>query len=520
MAQPWWRDAVIYEVYPRSFADSNDDGVGDLAGITSRLPYLTELGVDAIWLTPFYTSPQADHGYDVADYRDVDPLFGTLHDFDALVAAAHERDIKVIVDIVPNHTSSEHPWFRRALEAGPGSEARQRYIFRPGKGGNGELPPNNWESMFGGSAWTRVPDGEWYLHLFAPEQPDLDWRQCEVNAEFDATLRFWLDHGADGFRVDVAMGMFKDDDLPELEGPYLDGPQHARQLAGHPHWHRPEVHDVYRRWRSILESYPGDRMGVTEAWSPEPEVQARYVAADQMHQTFNFLLVTADWSAEEFRSAIAGCWDATTAVGAAPTWVLSSHDAERHVTRYGDGELGRARARAGLLLMLALPGSAYLYQGEELGLSQVGVPDEARQDPMYFRPGDDKGRDGCRVPLPWSGDAPPYGFSGTDVAPWLPQPADWAGQTVERQESDGASMLAFYREALRLRREHVSDRAEELTWLAGDADVLAFERDGLRCVVNFGDRPTELPAHREVLFTSDPLSGAKLPGNAAAWLLA
>ncbi|MQA81326.1 MAG: alpha-amylase [Streptosporangiales bacterium] len=519
VANPWWRDAVIYEVYPRSFADANGDGVGDLAGIRARIPYLADLGVDAVWLTPFYTSPQADHGYDVADYRDVDPLFGTLADFDDLVADAHAMGIRVIVDIVPNHTSAEHPWFRKALADGPGSPARERYLFRPGGGRNGGQPPNNWQSVFGGPAWTRVPDGEWYLHLFAPEQPDLNWRHREVGAEFEATLRFWLDHGADGFRVDVAMGMYKDEALPSLTREFTTGPRNQRQRDGHPHWHRPEVHDVYRDWRRILDSYPGDRMGVTEAWAPDPDVLARYVRADQLQQTFNFALQLAPWSAAAFREVIGETSRACAAVGAAPTWVLSSHDAVRHVTRYGDGAIGLARGLAGLLLVLALPGSTYLYQGEELGLSQVDVPDDARQDPMYFRPGSDKGRDGCRVPLPWSGASAPYGFSTDGVAPWLPQPAGWAGRTAADQEADPASVLAFYRTALRVRREHVHGRNERFDWLDLPRGVLGFDRDGLRCVVNFGSRAVRLPAHREVLLTSGPLADGRLPGNTAAWLL-
>lgn len=516
MAHPWWRDAVIYEVYPRSFADANGDGVGDLAGITGRVPYLADLGVDAIWLTPFYTSPQADHGYDVADYRNVDPLFGALADFDALVEAAHGQDIHVIIDIVPNHTSSEHPWFREALAAAPGSAARDRYIFRPGAGPGGAEPPNNWQSRFGGPAWTRVPDGEWYLHLFAPEQPDLNWREPAVAAEFEKTLKFWLDRGADGFRIDVAMGMFKDEALPSLAG------THSAQShgAGHPYWNRPEVHTVYRRWRTILESYPGDRMGVTEAWADDPATLAGYVAADQMHQSFNFALLLAPWSAAAFREVIVETEAAFSAVGAMPTWVLSSHDAVRHVTRYGGGEVGLARARAALLLILALPGSAYLYQGEELGLEQVDVPDEARQDPTYFRPGQDKGRDGCRVPIPWSGTEAPYGFGPDGSTPWLPQPDGWGPYTVAAEQDDPHSTLAFYRTALRVRHEHVHAALERIEWLDAGPDVLAFARGDLRCVVNFGSTPAPLPEHREVLLASAPVEDGVLSGNAAAWLRA
>ena len=409
----WWRHAVTYQIYVRSFADSNGDGVGDLPGITARLPHLRDLGVDALWITPFYTSPQHDHGYDVADYTDVDPLFGTLGDADAMIATAHDLDIRVIVDLVPNHTSDEHVWFRAALAAGPGSPERARYLFREGRGESGELPPNNWESVFGGPAWTRVEDGEWYLHLFDTTQPDLDWRNPEVADMFDDVLRFWLDRGVDGFRVDVAHGLYKEESLRDqvveadeapVSGASMEHSMVERVLRDEPMWDQPEVHEVYRRWRKILDDYPGERMAVAEAWTQTPESMAAFIRSDELHQTFNFHWLTAPWSAEAFAEVVSQTLDAVGLVEGSPTWVLSNHDVVRHVTRYGGGEVGLARAKAATLTMLALPGSAYLYQGEELGLEQVDVAPEHRQDPSWFRTGE-PGRDGCRVPVPWGGVA-------------------------------------------------------------------------------------------------------------------
>ncbi|HEY9523973.1 MAG TPA: alpha-amylase family glycosyl hydrolase, partial [Thermopolyspora sp.] len=379
----WWRDAVIYQVYVRSFADADGDGIGDLLGVRSRLGYLSELGVDAIWLTPFYTSPMADFGYDVADYRDVDPIFGTLPDAEELIADAHAYGLRVIFDIVPNHTSDRHPWFEAALRAGPGSPERARYIFRDGKGVSGELPPNDWESVFGGSAWTRVPDGQWYLHLFAAEQPDLDWEHPEVHAEFEAILRFWLDRGVDGFRIDVAHGMVKARGLPDI-----GHPGQARMLGAEvlPYFDQDGVHEIHRAWRRLLDSYDGERIGVAEAWAPDNERLSNYIRADEMHQAFNFHYLKSPWDAAALRSVIDRSLHTAGTVGAPPTWVLSNHDVRRHVTRYGDGELGLRRARAAALLTLALPGSAYLYQGEELGLPEVlDLPEDVCQDPQRLR---------------------------------------------------------------------------------------------------------------------------------------
>ncbi|MFB4290555.1 glycoside hydrolase family 13 protein [Nonomuraea sp. ATR24] len=489
----WWRDAVVYQVYPRSFADANGDGVGDLEGVRLRLGYLKRLGVDAIWLSPFYTSPMADGGYDVADYRDVDPMFGTLADFDALIGDAHELGLRVVVDLVPNHSSDRHPWFRAGL--------RDRYIFRDA--------PNDWESIFGGPAWTQVDDGQWYLHLFAPEQPDLNWENPEVRAEFRDILRFWLDRGVDGFRVDVAHGMIKAEGLPDV------GPKEGRQaeMLGDervPYFDQDGVHDIYREWRPILDSYPGGRMAVAEAWVSSPERLARYIGPDELHQAFNFEFMMADFHAKSFRTVIEKSLAEAELVGAPTTWVLSNHDKPRHVTRHG----GLARARAATLLMLALPGSAYLYNGEELGLPEVlDLPDELRQDPAFRRTGES--RDGCRVPLPWTA-GPGCGWRD----PWLPIPAEWTALSAEAQEDDPASTLNLYRAALRLRREHPALGGGTLTWLDSPRDVLAIRREpGLTVVLNTGEEPVDPGLGGRVLLASGPLpAGGAIPPDTAVWL--
>lgn len=526
-APEWWRHAVIYQVYPRSFADSDGDGIGDLPGITSRLPYLRDLGVDALWISPFYTSPQKDHGYDVADYRDIDPLFGTLEDADRLVATAHELGLKLIVDLVPNHTSDAHVWFQAALAAGPGSAERARYLFREGRGKDGSQPPNNWSSVFGGPAWTRVEDGQWYLHLFDSTQPDLDWRNPEVGDMFEDVLRFWLDRGVDGFRVDVAHGLVKEESLRDQVVDEGDTPASGeinpeavssmveRTMRDEPMWDQPEVHEVYRRWRTVLDSYDGDRMMVAEAWTQSAESMARFVRPDEMHQSFNFSWLLAPWSAEEFASVVTGTLEALSGVGASPTWVLSNHDVVRHVTRYGGGAVGLARARAATLAMLALPGSSYLYEGEELGLEQVDVEPEHRQDPSWFRTGE-VGRDGCRVPVPWSGDAAPYGFGPGDAQPWLPQPDDWAPLTVAAQQADPDSTLAFYQKALAARRAFAETAGDEVELLDLGRDVLAFRRGPLTVVVNCGETPVTRPAG-DVVASSGPVSDL-LPVDTAVWL--
>ncbi|MGC5306351.1 glycoside hydrolase family 13 protein [Micromonospora zamorensis] len=527
----WWRSAVVYQVYVRSFADSDGDGVGDLLGIRQRLPYLRDLGVDALWLTPFYTSPMIDGGYDVADYRDVDPMFGTLADFDAMITDAHALDLRIIVDLVPNHTSSAHRWFTAALAAGPGSPERARYLFADGQGPHGELPPNDWESIFGGAAWTRIADGQWYLHLFDPAQPDLNWRHPEVRAEFEDVLRFWLDRGVDGFRVDVAHGMIKADGLPDVGFSTITTGQRQVELLGKgrlPYFDQDEVHEIYRAWRPILDSYPGGRMAVAEAWAETPQRLARYVGPDELHQAFSFDFLDATWTADSFRKVIDTALTESTVVGAPTTWVLSNHDKQRHVTRYGDGVEGLRRARAASLLMLALPGSAYLYQGEELGLPEVlDLPDELRQDPAFLRTGES--RDGCRVPLPWSGDLAPYGFgpAGSEAS-WLPTPATWRALSVDAQSGVPGSTLELYRAALRIRRDHpaLAVDAGGVTWLESGPDVLAFSRTAgetvLTCVVNLSGAPVLIDGYGQPLVASDTLteqgSGHLLPVDAAAWL--
>ena len=545
-AAPWWRDAVIYQVYIRSFADGNGDGIGDISGLRARLSYLRDLGIDAIWINPWYRSPMFDAGYDVADYRDIDSTFGTLAQADELIRACHRQGIRVIVDLVPNHTSAHHPWFRAALSAPPGSSERARYWFRPGRGVDGGSPPNDWRSRFGGGAWTRVPNpdstaGEWYLHLFAPEQPDLNWDNPEVVAEFESIVRFWLDRGVDGFRVDVAHGLAKHPELPDLGERAVqeerDGPV---DTTDHPHWDRDEVQEVYRNWRRVSDSYAGERTFVAEAWVTGADRLARYVGADGLHTAFNFDFLMCPWDAAELRRVIDLTLTSLTAVGAPATWVLSNHDVTRHVTRYGrsdtggfarelapcggmpvDLELGTRRARAAALLSLALPGGVYIYQGEELGLWEVeDVAEAMLQDPKFARTG--RTRDGCRVPLAWAGDEPPFGFSldGTRAEPWLPQPAAWAALTAERQSGDPDSMLELYRSAISIRRAHPALGDGAIAWdEAALPDVLTFTRKpDFRCVVNLSRRAVELPGEGEVLLASGPIDGALLPPDTAAWI--
>jgi len=526
----WWRDAVFYQVYVRSFADSDGDGIGDLPGITARLEHLSTLGVDGLWITPFYTSPQHDHGYDVADYTDVDPRFGTLADADELIAKAHGLGLKVVFDIVPNHTSNEHAWFQDALAAAPGSPERDRYLFRTGQGPAGAEPPNNWDSVFGGSAWEQIAGtDQWYLHLFDRTQPDLNWRNPVVPAMFEDVLRFWLDRGVDGFRVDVAHSLYKESVLRDQVKDDEDAGEHAASAVSgeggmvdwkqkdEPMWDQPEVHDVYRAWRRILDSYEPARMSVAEAWTQSAESTAAYVRPDELHQAFNFAWLLAPWSAPAFREVVTSTLDAIEHVSGSPTWVLSNHDVTRHVTRYGGGDVGLARARAATLAMLALPGSSYLYQGEELGLPQVDVAPEHRQDPSWFRTGE-PGRDGCRVPMPWGGTEAPYKFGPGTEQPWIPQPADWATLTVAAQAGDPGSMLAFYRAALAARRDLATTAGDDVKVLdLDDDDVFAFSRGPVTVLVNCGAAPVLLP-EGEVVVASGPLAGGSLPPNTAAWL--
>jgi alpha-glucosidase len=535
----WWRTAVFYQIYPRSFADSNGDGTGDLRGIADHMDYIASLGVDALWLSPFLTSPQVDHGYDVADYRAVDPLFGSLADIDALIAAAHSAGIKVTIDLVPNHTSNEHAWFTAAVAAGRGSAEREHYLFRDGRGIDGDEPPNNWRSVFGGPSWTRVtePDGtagQWYYHLFAPEQPDLNWRNPEVLAEFESIFEFWLDRGVDGFRIDVSDALIKDESFPDTP----DGsPVIPKDDAS-------GVHEIYRALRRVMNRYDGDRMAVVETGAPD-DIVALFVRPDEMHLAFSFRFVHAGWNADRLRESIDIAIAAAARVGAPATWVTDNHDTARSVTRYGrdvkisgayvpgamdlagdatvDIAQGRRRARAMSLLLLSLPGAAYIYNGQELGLPNVDdLPESVLQDPIWERSGHtERGRDGCRVPMPWNGQEPPYGFSDAAVT-WLPQPSDWASLTVANQEADSDSMLALYRTALALRHGEPALRGGVVTWLDLGPGVVAFELthpDGRPVVVvaTAGAGGVQLPSG-EVLLASEPVPDGWLGPDAGAWL--
>ena len=511
--QPWWTSAVFYQVYPRSFADGDGDGTGDLIGLRERLPHIAELGVDAIWMSPFYRSPMADGGYDVADPCDVDPMFGTLADFDAMLADAHALGIRVTVDLVPNHFSELHPWFQKLL-ADPDAPERDLFITRPD---TGDGPPNNWISVFGGPAWAQLPDGSWYLHLFAPEQPDLNWSNPAVPDEYDRILRFWLDRGVDGFRIDVSHGMAKPAGLPDMPAELVAELASGAHMpsALDPRWDQDAVHDIHRRFRRVIDSYPGDRMAVGEAWVPDDTRLAMYVRPDELNLTFNFELVEAKWGAEPFRAAIEASRVAMAGVGAPCTWVLGNHDVDRPVRRFGGGTTGVTRARAAALVQLSLPGAVYLYNGDELALDNVDLPDSALQDPTWERSGHlARGRDGERVPLPWSGTQPPFGFSPDGVETWLPMPQSWAGQTVADQVADPASMLHLVQAAVRLRRDFAD---ADFEWLETSADVLAYRRDGVLVVLNTGVSTVPLPPGT-VLLSSGPLAEDGVPTDTAVWV--
>ncbi|MGW9412856.1 glycoside hydrolase family 13 protein [Arthrobacter cupressi] len=539
----WWRSAVIYQIYPRSFRDASGDGVGDLPGITAELHHIAELGADAVWLSPFYASPQRDGGYDVADYCAVDPLFGTLEDFDHLSARARDLGLRVIVDLVPNHCSSEHRLFQAALAAAPGSPEREYFIFRDGRGDSGELPPNNWQSHFGGSAWTRITEaggspGQWYLHLFDSSQPDFNWDNPAVATEFERVLRFWLDRGVAGFRVDVAHALVKAPGLPDwggrADGGSSDGfPSHEAPMFG-----QPALHDVYSRWREVLAEYGDDRILCAEANVDPIERMAAWVAPGQQHQAFNFPFLASPFAAEPLRAVVSRSLAAFDAVGAPTTWVLSNHDVVRHASRLGmadpgqglgdgigpddpqpDTALGRRRARAASLFMLALPGSSYLYQGEELGLpDNTAIPAERRQDPTFHRTGGARvGRDGCRVPLPWRAGEAAHGFSPNGMS-WLPQPRDWDELARDVQAADPASHLSVYRRALELRREFglgTGSLAWAESWCRHGA--LAFVNGTILVMLNLGDEYLELP-DLDILLSSQRRDGRVLAPGEAAWL--
>jgi alpha-glucosidase len=529
----WWRSGVIYQVYPRSFRDSGADGMGDLKGITLGLGKLKELGVDAIWLSPFYRSPQKDAGYDVSDYCDVDPLFGTLADFDQLLQAAHQFGLRVMIDLVPNHTSDKHEWFQRALESAPGSAERAYYHFKDGRGESGELPPNNWISMFGGPAWTRVADGQWYCHLFDSSQPDLNWANPVVEREFEQILRFWLNRGVDGFRVDQPHAMAKAEGLPDH--PYVDeaGAGFIEGREAPPMWFQDEVHEIFRSWRKILEEYPGERAMCGEAYVLPLSLMAQWVRPDEFHQTFNFRFLDAAWELGPVKAAIDESFEAFGAVGAPSTWVLNNHDVVRSVSRFGgdygrttasdgigpgnpqpDNDLGLAKARGAALFMLALPGAAYVYQGEELGLPEhTTLEPDYRQDPTFFRTqGKRVGRDGCRIPLPWIEGGESNGFSAT--TPWLPQPKSYAKLSRASQEADPGSTLSLYKRALAL-RANLQLGAGSFYWINSQG-ALAFSNGMLTVIHNFSDSAMPLPGG-EVLLRSANDSETLAP-NETAWI--
>ncbi len=539
----WWQTAVVYQVYIRSFADGDGDGIGDIKGLAVRLPYLAALGVDAIWINPWYPSPMADAGYDVSDYRDIEPAYGTLDEAQALIAEAHGLGIRVILDIVPNHTSDRHAWFRAALEGDPA--AVERYHFRPGRGAHGDLPPNDWQSVFGGPAWTRVATGprkgQWYLHLFAPGQPDLNWDNGEVRDEFEDILAFWFDRGVDGFRIDVAHGLIKAAGLPDAA--QADTAQTLLQVEGaHPAWDQDGVHEIYRGWRRVADRYSPERIFIAEAWVPSNERLARYLRPDELHTAFQFDFLRSPWRADALREVVDDAIGSAASVGAPPTWVLSNHDVTRTVTRFSrsqpehlietdwerarwageepDHALGRRRARAAALIQLALPGTAYVYQGEELALEEIeDLPDEVRQDPTWVQSGfTDVGRDGCRIPLPWNDEDRTYGFAADPTAvTWLPQPGHWAQHSVEAQDRDPDSTLNLYRAALKLRPGLWRD-AGEVKWLDTGAGVAAFERGGAQCWVNTGTESVDLPAGTSVALASWPGVDTVLPPDTAVWL--
>jgi alpha-glucosidase len=490
----WWKHGVVYQIYPRSFADSNGDGVGDLPGITARLDYLNDgtpasLGVDAIWLSPFYPSPMADFGYDVADYCDVHPDFGTLADFDRLVAEAHARGIRVIIDLVPNHTSDQHPWFKEARSS---RENPKRHWYVWGDSKPDGSPPNNWSSAFPrvGRAWNfDEKTGQWYLHSFLPEQPDLNWWNPEVRQAMDKVMRFWLDRGTDGFRIDVVHRLGKDPELRDNplvelggEDKDVDGQTLARILARKKARRYdedyPEVHQILRTFRRTLDAYD-DRMAVGEVYLLDPEVVARYYGAgDELHLAFNFMFLWQPWNAEAFRTE-ADRWQTLLPEGAWPDYTLSNHDISRHATRYGSG--GRARVAA--MMLLTLRGTPFVYYGEELGMTDGEIPPD--------RAVDIDGRDPERTPMQWDGSRN-AGFSEGD--PWLPVAASAArGVSVAAERDDPRSMLSLYRRLIWYRRGSAALRQGSYRSLDTPEGIFAYLREAgderLLVALNFGDRP-------------------------------
>jgi alpha-glucosidase len=470
MDAPWWKRAVIYQIYPRSFADTSADGIGDLAGIQLHLDHLSWLGVDGLWLSPIFPSPMADFGYDVSNYADVDPVFGTLDDFDEMLGSVHRRGLRLLLDWVPNHTSDRHPWFM-ASRGSRSNPYRDWYIWRD--------EPNNWRQAFSdGPAWTLdARTGQYYLHLFLPQQPDLNWNNPAVRAAMHDTLRFWLDRGVDGFRADVVHLIGKDPQLPD--------DSEARSRVSRVAFHTdPRTHQWLREIREVLDDYDGQRMMVGEVNLPDPAEVAAHTGPEQLHLAFNFNLLRAAWDATAFRAAIAGVEAATDGTGAWPTWVLSNHDESRHRTRYGGSE---ARARAAAVVLLTLRGTPFMYAGEELGLEDAFVPPERRVDPG--------GRDACRAPIPWN-SRPGHGWGGT--SPWLPWPPEPETRNAASQRRDLDSIANLYRRLLTRRHDDEVLQLGDLELLDVADDVLAYDRvdrdDRRRVLVNFADEPVTMDA--------------------------
>src|ERR1017187_8131810 len=515
----WWHKAVLYEVYLRSFADATNDGVGDIAGLIDRLPYIKELGVDAVWISPWYVSPMLDGGYDVRNYVDTDPLFGSLKDVQNLIDASHELGLRVVLDLVANHCSSQHPWFQSALASPEGSKERDWFYFKDGQGEIGNEPPNDWKSIFGGPAWTRTQNadgtpGQWYFNLFDSSQPDINWKNEEVLTQFDEILRFWFDRGVDGCRLDALY-------RPDIWGPV-------------PFFDAEGVHEVLRRWRRVAQEYPTEKFLVGEVVVRNADRLARYLRREELQSTLSFDLCKIVWNADAFRQMISTLHGACFVRRSWITWTLSSHDEKRTVSRYSqdgpaEGVLanvtpsGHERARAGYLLALALPGSACIFQGEELGLWEVtDIPEDKLQDPIYFRTGKKElGRDGCRVPLPWQREGPSLGFS-TSHETWLPQPPGWADVSVATQLNDASSTLHFFRSVLALRSTIFNDDEWAITWEPSPTGVLVLRRGpDFRCVVNFSGEPFRIGDDEEALASSSPLTDERVIGvNNGAWLCA
>lgn len=570
-AQHWWQEAIVYQVYVRSFADANGDGIGDLEGIRSRLDHIASLGVDAIWLNPCYPSPQRDHGYDVADYFAIHDEYGDLDTFDALLADARERNIKILMDLVPNHCSNDHAWFVEALAADPDSVERNRFYFRDGlptaDGADPHgSPPNNWMAAFGGSAWTRVSpdDAQWYLGTFTPHQPDFDHTNSDVQAMFAEVLEFWFDRGVEGVRVDAIAPVGKDAALPDAP-PVPPGTGLLQVCWENPYTvFRPEGHDVWRQFRTTIDNYmerhPGrDLMMVAEAYmNGRPDLMAAFVNPEQFHQAFAFDLLLSPWVKSEVERAIRDTLDIIS-IGSTPTWTLNNHDVQRVVTRLGrsnatdpntvsnnamevddvdiDIERGVRRARAMITLAMAMPGSLYLYMGEELGLPEVlDIPAERREDPVFLQTNGERiGRDGCRIPLPWTDDpSTNFGFSSvdsdahTDVPDsWLPQPGWWGTGAVDELDGEDNSILELYRAVIDARREFAVPEGMVAAVVDLGPGLVAVRRGDLVAVCNTTSEPIALDMENDLVEISLPVFASEptemhtpgvIPPDSTVWL--